>query len=54
MVRYPSSMDTTTSRSRDVAYQLHPFTNLGRHESEELLRKFGKALEETADAVTRR
>jgi 4-aminobutyrate--pyruvate transaminase len=25
---------TTTSRSRDVAYQLHPFTNLGRHESE--------------------
>jgi len=29
-------MDTTptTSRSRDVAYQLHPFTNLGRHESE--------------------
>jgi len=27
-------MDTTTSRGRDVAYQLHPFTNLGRHESE--------------------
>ncbi len=29
-------MDTTTtsSRRRDVAYQLHPFTNLGRHESE--------------------
>ena len=29
-------MDTTTSasRSRNVAYQLHPFTNLGRHESE--------------------
>src|SRR5438552_4368447 len=27
-------MDTTTSKSRDVAYQLHPFTNLGRHESE--------------------
>ena len=27
-------MDTTTSRARDVAYQLHPFTNLGRHESE--------------------
>ena len=25
---------TTTSRNRDVAYQLHPFTNLGRHESE--------------------
>ena len=25
---------TTTSRGRDVAYQLHPFTNLGRHESE--------------------
>jgi 4-aminobutyrate--pyruvate transaminase len=24
----------TTSRARDVAYQLHPFTNLGRHESE--------------------
>ena len=27
-------MDTTTSRRRDVTYQLHPFTNLGRHESE--------------------
>ncbi len=27
-------MDTSTSRSRDVAYQLHPFTNLGRHETE--------------------
>jgi len=27
-------MDTTTSRRRDVAYQLHPFTNLGRHENE--------------------
>jgi 4-aminobutyrate--pyruvate transaminase len=27
-------MDTTTSRNRDVAYQLHPFTNLGRHENE--------------------
>jgi 4-aminobutyrate--pyruvate transaminase len=27
-------MDTTTSRGRDVAYQLHPFTNLGRHETE--------------------
>src|SRR5918995_1399749 len=27
-------MDTSTSRRRDVAYQLHPFTNLGRHESE--------------------
>jgi len=27
-------MDTTTSRARDVAYQLHPFTNLGRHETE--------------------
>jgi 4-aminobutyrate---pyruvate transaminase len=27
-------MDTTTSRGRDVAYQLHPFTNLGRHENE--------------------
>jgi len=27
-------MDITTSRGRDVAYQLHPFTNLGRHESE--------------------
>ena len=25
---------TTTSRDRDIAYQLHPFTNLGRHESE--------------------
>src|SRR5882724_6595911 len=24
----------TSSRRRDVAYQLHPFTNLGRHESE--------------------
>ena len=34
MVRYPPTMDTTTSRGRDVAYQLHPFTNLGRHESE--------------------
>src|SRR5918995_3766756 len=30
------TMDTTptTSRTRDVAYQLHPFTNLGRHENE--------------------
>ena len=28
-----AAMDTTASR-RDVAYQLHPFTNLGRHESE--------------------
>jgi 4-aminobutyrate--pyruvate transaminase len=27
-------MDTSTSRSRDVAYQLHPFTSLGRHETE--------------------
>jgi 4-aminobutyrate--pyruvate transaminase len=27
-------MDTAGSRARDVAYQLHPFTNLGRHESE--------------------
>src|SRR5687768_13503621 len=27
-------MDTTTSRGRDIAYQLHPFTNLGRHETE--------------------
>jgi 4-aminobutyrate--pyruvate transaminase len=27
-------MSTTVSRSRDVAYQLHPFTNLERHESE--------------------
>ena len=27
-------MDTTTTSRRDVAYQLHPFTNLGRHESE--------------------
>jgi len=27
-------MTTTTSRERDVAYQLHPFTNLGRHETE--------------------
>lgn len=27
-------MDTTTSRARDVAYQLHPFTNLGRHQDE--------------------
>jgi 4-aminobutyrate---pyruvate transaminase len=27
-------MTTTTSRARDVAYQLHPFTNLGRHETE--------------------
>jgi 4-aminobutyrate---pyruvate transaminase len=34
MVRYPPTMDTTTSRGRDVAYQLHPFTNLGRHETE--------------------
>jgi 4-aminobutyrate--pyruvate transaminase len=25
---------TATSRARDVAYQLHPFTHLGRHESE--------------------
>ncbi|HET7341716.1 MAG TPA: aspartate aminotransferase family protein [Methylomirabilota bacterium] len=25
---------TTSSRDRDIAYQLHPFTNLGRHESE--------------------
>ena len=24
----------TTSRSRDISYQLHPFTNLARHESE--------------------
>jgi len=27
-------MDTRTIQSRDVAYQLHPFTNLGRHEAE--------------------
>ncbi len=27
-------MDTQISRRRDVTYQLHPFTNLGRHESE--------------------
>src|SRR5688500_13021346 len=27
-------METMNSRTRDVAYQLHPFTNLGRHESE--------------------
>jgi len=27
-------MTTTTSRDRDIAYQLHPFTNLGRHETE--------------------
>src|SRR2546421_3846331 len=27
-------METTTSRARDVAYQLHPFTNLGRHETD--------------------
>ena len=27
-------METTTPRPRSVAYQLHPFTNLGRHESE--------------------
>jgi 4-aminobutyrate--pyruvate transaminase len=27
-------MEPRTSRSRDVAYQLHPFTNLGRHEAE--------------------
>jgi 4-aminobutyrate--pyruvate transaminase len=27
-------METTTAKRRDVAYQLHPFTNLGRHESE--------------------
>jgi 4-aminobutyrate---pyruvate transaminase len=27
-------METSTTRSRDVAYQLHPFTNLTRHEAE--------------------
>ncbi|OGL10485.1 MAG: aminotransferase [Candidatus Rokubacteria bacterium RIFCSPLOWO2_02_FULL_72_37] len=27
-------MDARTIQSRDVAYQLHPFTNLGRHETE--------------------
>jgi 4-aminobutyrate--pyruvate transaminase len=27
-------MEASTTRSRDVAYQLHPFTNLGRHETE--------------------
>ena len=27
-------METSKSRRRDVAYQLHPFTNLGRHENE--------------------
>ena len=27
-------METSTAKRRDVAYQLHPFTNLGRHESE--------------------
>jgi 4-aminobutyrate--pyruvate transaminase len=27
-------METSASRRRDVAYQLHPFTNLGRHEKE--------------------
>ena len=27
-------METGTTKRRDVAYQLHPFTNLGRHESE--------------------
>ncbi|MBI4638472.1 MAG: aspartate aminotransferase family protein [Candidatus Rokubacteria bacterium] len=27
-------MDSSTSRRRDVAYQLHPFTNLQRHEAE--------------------
>ena len=27
-------MTTTTTRDRDIAYQLHPFTNLGRHETE--------------------
>jgi len=26
-------METTTSRSRNVAYQLHPFTNLSRHKA---------------------
>src|SRR4030095_9245445 len=29
-----STMDPTISRRRDVSYQLHPFTNLGRHETE--------------------
>jgi 4-aminobutyrate---pyruvate transaminase len=28
------STTTSTSQRRDVAYQLHPFTNLGRHEGE--------------------
>lgn len=27
-------METSVSRSRDVAYQLHPFTNLEKHEAE--------------------
>jgi 4-aminobutyrate--pyruvate transaminase len=27
-------MDASVSRSRDIAYQLHPFTNLERHETE--------------------
>jgi 4-aminobutyrate--pyruvate transaminase len=27
-------MDASTNRSRDVAYQLHPFTHLARHEAE--------------------
>jgi len=27
-------MDSQTARTRDVAYQLHPFTNLGRHATE--------------------
>src|SRR4030067_858827 len=27
-------MDPKTIQGRDVAYQLHPFTNLGRHEAE--------------------
>jgi hypothetical protein len=51
-------METSTSRGRDVAYRLHPFTNLGRHESEgplvitdEMLRRFAKALDETAEAL---
>ena len=58
-------MTPTPAATRDIAYQLHPFTNLRKHEAEgplvimtiitnaeidEVLRRFERALEETAAA----
>src|SRR6267142_3617741 len=47
-------MDTTTNRARDVAYQLHPFTNLGRHESEGPLVIFGGKANDVAIRLAER